>query len=130
MIQLECTSLAKMYLYRRRGVDYQKVQGRLEVNSCIIPHGRVRWKPERTKIALPIYFLQRCKMTNNKISPQHYSKYKIQPIDFILANDLDFAQGNIIKYVLRYKDKNGLEDLQKAKQNIDFLIKKLGDSNE
>jgi hypothetical protein len=65
----------------------------------------------------------------NKISPQHYSKYKIQPIDFILANDLDFAQGNIIKYVLRYKDKNGLEDLQKAKQNIEFLIKKLGDSN-
>jgi hypothetical protein len=68
-------------------------------------------------------------MTNNKISPQHYSKYKIQPIDFIQANDLDFAQGNIIKYVLRYKDKNGLEDLQKAKQNIEFLIKKLGDSN-
>ena len=66
----------------------------------------------------------------NKISPQHYSKYKIEPITFILANELDFCQGNIIKYVLRYKDKNGLEDLQKAKQNIDFLIKKLGDSNE
>ena len=42
---------------------------------------------------------------------------------------MDFAQGNIIKYVLRYRDKNGLEDLQKAKQNIEFLIKKLGDSN-
>jgi len=69
-------------------------------------------------------------MTNSKISPQHYSKYKIQPIDFILANDLDFAQGNIIKYVLRYKDKNGLEDLQKAKQNIDFLIKYLEKANE
>ena len=69
-------------------------------------------------------------MSKNKISPQHYSKYKIEPITFILANDLDFAQGNIIKYVLRYKDKNGLEDLQKAKQNIEFLIKKLGDSNE
>ena len=68
-------------------------------------------------------------MIKNKISPQHYSKYKIEPITFILANDLDFAQGNIIKYVLRYRDKNGLEDLQKAKQNIEFLIKKLGDSN-
>jgi len=66
----------------------------------------------------------------NKISPQHYSKYKIQPIDFIQANELDFAQGNIIKYVLRYKDKNGLEDLQKAKQNIDFLIKYLEKANE
>jgi|DEB0MinimDraft_6_1074348.scaffolds.fasta_scaffold00470_23 translation initiation factor 2B subunit (eIF-2B alpha/beta/delta family) len=69
-------------------------------------------------------------MTNSKISPQHYSKYKIQPIDFIQANELDFAQGNIIKYVLRYKDKNGLEDLQKAKQNIDFLIKYLEKANE
>ncbi len=69
-------------------------------------------------------------MTNNKISPQHYSKYKIEPIEFIQANELDFAQGNIIKYVLRYKDKNGLEDLQKAKQNIDFLIKYLEKANE
>ena len=69
-------------------------------------------------------------MTNNKISPQHYSKYKIQPIDFIQANELDFAQGNVIKYVLRYKDKNGIEDLQKAKQNIDFLIKYLEKANE
>ena len=69
-------------------------------------------------------------MTNNKISPQHYSKYKIQPIDFIQANELDFAQGNVIKYVIRYKDKNGIEDLQKAKQNIDFLIKYLEKANE
>ena len=78
----------------------------------------------------PSPFLQRFQMTNSKISPQHYSKYKIQPIDFIQANELDFAQGNIIKYVLRYKDKNGLEDLQKAKQNIDFLIKYLEKTNE
>jgi translation initiation factor 2B subunit (eIF-2B alpha/beta/delta family) len=68
-------------------------------------------------------------MTNSKISPQHYSKYKIEPIDFIQANKLDFAQGNVIKYVLRYKDKNGIEDLQKAKQNIDFLIKYLEKAN-
>jgi hypothetical protein len=68
-------------------------------------------------------------MTNSKISPQHYSKYKIEPIDFIQANKLDFAQGNVIKYVLRYKDKNGIEGLQKAKQNIDFLIKCLEKAN-
>ena len=68
-------------------------------------------------------------INRNKISPQHYSKYKIEPITFILANDLDFCQGNIIKYVLRYKDKNGLEDLHKAKQNIEFLIEKLNEKN-
>tara|TARA_R110000782_G_scaffold26984_3_gene68672 strand:- start:1778 stop:1978 length:201 start_codon:yes stop_codon:yes gene_type:complete len=65
-------------------------------------------------------------MTDNKISPQHYSKYKIEPIDFIQANDLGFCEGNVIKYVLRHKDKNGLEDLLKAKQYIEFLINKHG----
>jgi hypothetical protein len=60
---------------------------------------------------------------NNPLSPQHYAKYTIEPIDFILKNNLPFAVGNVIKYVLRYKDKNGLEDLKKAKTYIDLLIK-------
>jgi hypothetical protein len=52
----------------------------------------------------------------------HYKKYKIQPTEFIHTNNLNFIQGNVIKYLLRYKDKNGLEDLQKAKHYIDLLI--------
>ena len=43
----------------------------------------------------------------------HYSKHNIQPYTFIQANDLSFFQGNVIKYVVRYKDKNGIEDLKK-----------------
>lgn len=43
----------------------------------------------------------------------HYSKHKIQPYTFIQSNDLSFFQGNVIKYVVRYKDKNGIEDLKK-----------------
>ena len=46
----------------------------------------------------------------------------IQPIEFIHKNGLSFIQGNIIKYVCRYKAKNGIEDLQKAKHYIDLLI--------
>lgn len=53
---------------------------------------------------------------------EHYSKNKIQPIDYILANDMDFVSGNIIKYVTRYKHKNGLEDLKKAKHYLEILI--------
>jgi len=68
-------------------------------------------------------------MAKDKISPQHYSKYKIEPIDFIQANDLGFCEGNVIKYVLRHKDKDGLQDLLKAKQYIEFLINTYGDSN-
>ena len=48
-------------------------------------------------------------MSDNKISPDHYAKYNIEPIHFITANKLDYCQGNIIKYIMRYKDKNGLE---------------------
>ena len=65
-------------------------------------------------------------MAKDKISPQHYSKYKIEPIDFIQANDLGFCEGNVIKYVLRHKDKDGLQDLLKAKQYIEFLINTYG----
>ena len=55
-------------------------------------------------------------------NPEHYNKHAIQPINFILQNNLGFCEGNIIKYVCRYKDKGGVEDLQKARQYIDFLI--------
>ena len=52
----------------------------------------------------------------------HYKKYSIQPTEFIHRNDLGFIQGNVIKYVMRYRDKNGLQDLKKAKHYIDLLI--------
>lgn len=54
----------------------------------------------------------------------HYKKHKIQPIDFIHDNDIGFIEGNIIKYVMRHKHKNGLEDLQKAKHYLEILILK------
>ena len=46
----------------------------------------------------------------------------IQPVEFIERNNLGFCVGNIIKYVCRYKDKNGIEDLKKARHYIDLLI--------
>ena len=42
---------------------------------------------------------------------------------FILSWCLDFCEGNIIKYIVRYKYKNGLEDLYKARKYLDLLIK-------
>jgi hypothetical protein len=57
----------------------------------------------------------------DKINPNHYH-LKIEPIKFITDNSLGFCEGNVIKYICRYKQKNGVEDLKKAKQYIDFLI--------
>ena len=62
------------------------------------------------------------KPLDTQIGGNHYKDLKIQPIEYIMANNLNYCQGNAIKYLTRYKDKNGLEDLKKAKHYIDILI--------
>jgi hypothetical protein len=57
-----------------------------------------------------------------QVAGNHYSKMKIQPMEFSMANKLDACQHTVIKYVCRYRDKNGIEDLKKAKHVIDMLI--------
>lgn len=52
----------------------------------------------------------------------HYKKLSIQCWDYINENQIGYLAGNVIKYVSRYKDKNGLEDLKKAKHYLDKLI--------
>ena len=52
----------------------------------------------------------------------HYKDLKIQPVEFIHANGIGFFEGNVIKYVTRWRAKNGVEDLKKAKHYIDLLI--------
>lgn len=59
---------------------------------------------------------------DTQVGGNHYKKCKIQPIEYILANGLGYAEGNIIKYITRYKDKNGIEDLLKIKHYADLLI--------
>ena len=54
-------------------------------------------------------------------TPTHYD-FRIQPVDYILANQIPFCEGNIIKYISRWRLKNGREDLLKAKHYIDLLI--------
>ncbi len=55
----------------------------------------------------------------------HYSKHIIQPYTFITVNNLSFFQGNVIKYVVRYKDKNGVEDLKKIIHYCELEIEQL-----
>ena len=62
--------------------------------------------------------------TKIQVGGEHYKKLKIQPIDYILDNGLGYCEANIIKYVTRWRDKNGIEDLRKAKHYIDILIER------
>lgn len=65
------------------------------------------------------------KKTTEQVGGTHYKNKKIEPIDYIMANDLNFCEGNVVKYITRYKEKGGIEDLKKARQYIDFIIAKL-----
>ena len=51
----------------------------------------------------------------------HY-RLPIQPLEYIHVNNLSFVEGNIIKYVTRWRSKNGLEDLRKAAHYLEYLI--------
>ena len=64
------------------------------------------------------------------IKPSHYAIMKIDVRDFVMANQLDFCQGNIIKYVCRYKKKDGIKDLEKARDYLNYLIEKEKEKEE
>jgi hypothetical protein len=59
---------------------------------------------------------------NKQIGGSHYKHFKIQPVEFIYANQIPFIEGNIIKYICRWEEKNGIEDLEKVKHYINLLI--------
>lgn len=62
-------------------------------------------------------------INDNPVTPIHYSKLEIDPIDYCLNNNINFPEGSIIKYISRWRNKNGIEDLYKAKEFLNRLIK-------
>lgn len=65
---------------------------------------------------------------NSQEKDSHYHKCKIEPIEYILANDLGFCEGNVVKYITRYKDKgHPLDDLRKIIVYVNYLIQDLTD---
>lgn len=57
-------------------------------------------------------------------TPKHYD-FQIQPVEYILRNGLGFCEGNVVKYISRWKMKNGKEDLLKARHYIDILLESI-----
>ena len=51
-----------------------------------------------------------------------YKAMAIQPVEFIHANSIPYFEGNVIKYVCRWRAKNGVDDLKKAKHYLELLI--------
>ena len=59
---------------------------------------------------------------NKQVGGSHYRDKGIQPIIYIHANELGFCEGNVVKYVTRWRDKNGVADLKKAIHYLELLI--------
>lgn len=59
---------------------------------------------------------------DGQVDGNHYKAMKIQPVEYVHANGLGFLEGNAIKYLSRWRNKNGTRDLEKAKHCIDLLI--------
>jgi hypothetical protein len=60
--------------------------------------------------------------TGVQVAGGHYKGYKIQPIEYIVANGIGFLAGNVIKYTTRYKDKGGAEDIRKAIHYLQMIL--------
>lgn len=59
---------------------------------------------------------------DKQVGGDHYTRLTIQPIEYIHANGIGFCEGSVIKYVSRWRNKNGIADLQKAKHFLELLI--------
>ena len=59
---------------------------------------------------------------NVQVDGSHYKDLAIQPVEYIHANGLGFCEGSVVKYVTRWRAKNGIADLKKARHFIDLLI--------
>lgn len=57
-----------------------------------------------------------------QVGGSHYKDLPIQPVEYILKNNIPFIEGSVIKYVTRWRAKNGVEDLRKARHFLDILI--------
>ena len=62
------------------------------------------------------------KSLEEQVAGAHYKNQKIQPIEYILANELPFIEGNIGKYITRWREKGGIEDLKKVKHYVEILM--------
>ena len=60
-------------------------------------------------------------MIKENVSPEYYARYDIEPVSFIMRNQIPFAEGSVIKYVLRHDMKGGVEDIDKAIRYLEMI---------
>ena len=64
------------------------------------------------------------KASNKQVGGSHYKDCVIQPIDYIVENNLDFLEGNVVKYITRHRTKGGIEDIRKVIHYAELILEK------
>ncbi len=82
------------------------------------------WTPEEEEVMQSMLSkgLNGTSALDVQVSGNHYKDLPIQPVEYIHANNIGYFEGNVIKYVSRWRAKNGIKDLEKAKHYIELLI--------
>ena len=60
-------------------------------------------------------------MIKEAVSPPHYARWDVAPVSFIMRNRIPYAEGNVIKYVMRHDMKGGVEDINKAIRYLEMI---------
>lgn len=75
-----------------------------------------------TEPYMPVNTPSRANPLDIQVGGDHYKTLKIQPVEFIHANNLGFLEGCIVKRISRWRAKDGIRDLEKIKHEVDLLI--------
>ena len=116
---------APSYVYKMRARALQQTNDKLRDSEreaamdALIETTTTRTADGEWQVA---YTVQNTGALNVQVGGDHYKKHKIQPIEYIHANNLPFIEGNIVKYITRWREKNGIKDLEKVKHYVDLLI--------
>lgn len=95
-------------------VNQDDLEKRVHARLKAIEEGKAR-KAELERVEKQIAL-------ETQIGGNHYNSMKIQPIEYTMKNEMNPLQHTVIKYVSRYKNKNGIEDLKKAIHSLELLI--------
>lgn len=120
--------IAAGYAYKlakkRGGRDIEKILGPRPSHLPMVPTPVVTIDVSQPAPATEMEIAEMLGLPANEVQVggDHYRKNAIQPWDYIVSNDLGYLEGNVVKYVSRWKDKGGRQDLEKAKHYLDKLL--------
>lgn len=105
-------------------IDHEAPEHEHRLEPCIeggaVP---IRWRAEAPVNSDVAAFMP--DMPDTIIHPQHYARWKMEPIEFIAINDLPWWLANVIKYTMRFDAKDGLQDLYKARSYLEMKIREV-----